>query len=125
MRFHFLLGCAVAAAAVAFTACADGDRGDSPDGDGGVAAIGGAVAPNTFMTFNGRDYRLVEVLQANLIKTADFEAIGAATEMDVDADDSTVYRRQGDAQHVYTFTKGTGSGNSATPDTWLQWRLES
>jgi len=126
MKLRLLLGTAVLAGALALVACGDdaANGDEASGGDGGSVPVSGVVAPDTFMTFEGRSYRLVEVLQANLLDSDEFEAAGAATEIDIDAADMTVYERDGDAEHLYTFSQASGAGESAVPAVWLRWKIE-
>jgi hypothetical protein len=84
----------------------------------------GAIVPNTFLTYEGKQYRLSDILQANLIDSSEFAQVGQASHADV-ASDLTVFSRAGDATSVYTFWQGSGSGESAIPDSWYRWNPES
>lgn len=108
-------------------ACGDDDGPSSSDvgqtaGDdansGGDAL--GAIVPDTFLTYEGQQYELKEILQADLVDGSDFTEAGEASEIDVDGD-AMVYRRAGDSTSVYTFFKGGGSGDGAIPDNWYKW----
>jgi hypothetical protein len=152
-RKRMALAGAVMAAAVALVAgaCGGGDEdgvaaaATPGTGDGGVVgtatagiAGGGAtsssmVAPDTFLTFEGRTYRLVELLQANLEDESAFQRIGEATEADIDQEDLTVYRKADDPDAVYTFAAaaaaqgdplGTAGEESGAPALWYRWTLE-
>ena len=93
-------------------------------GNPGVVSSGGMVVPNTFMTYEGKQYRLVEVLQANLINEQAFREIGSTRQADIDFTESlVVFRRDGDSGGLYTFSKGQGTGEEAVPATWLRWVL--
>lgn len=98
----------VAALAAAGLACSDGDNAaeapsrsqtsdDSASNSDGTSL--GSVVPNTFLTFEGRRYRLVDVLQADLADDAEFDEVGRASEADIEGD-LTVYRRDGDQDSV-------------------------
>lgn len=115
------------AGALIITARGDDDAAepDTTQPDSGGPALSGMVVPNTFMTVDGERYRLVEVLQADLLDSDEFEPVGAATTLDVDAKDRTVYEREGDDQHLYTFAEGSGSGENSIPATWLRWTRDS
>lgn len=91
-----------------------------------------SVAPNTFLTFEGRRYRLVALEQADLVDAADFAKAGQATEADIDQSDLSVWRRQGDDAAVYTYAASpseepmTGSGSAPAepagpPAFWYRW----
>ena len=75
-------GVAVIASLALFAgACGDDDGDDiepvepSPTVSAAGASVpsSGSVAPNTFLTFDGQRYRLVELLQADLIDDSVFE----------------------------------------------------
>ena len=92
--------------------------------DTGAVSSGGMVAPNTFMTYEGKRYRLVEVLQANLIDEKPFRKVGTTTQADIEfAGSMDVFRRTGEPAELYTFSKGQGAGAAAIPATWLRWIL--
>jgi hypothetical protein len=119
-----------AVAALAGAACSD-DDGDSGNGgptteDQGTVSgpsSSGAIVPNTFLTFEGDQYRLTEILQADLIDDSGFTEAGEASESDVEGD-TTVYTRESDDSSVYTFFEGTGEGEDALPDSWYRWAAE-
>lgn len=91
-------------------------------GDPGVVSSSGMVVPNTFMTFEGKRYRLVEVLQANLIDEKAFRKVRATQQADIDfAGSLDVFRRDGEPVGLYTFSKGQGTGEAAVAPTWLRW----
>lgn len=123
---HFAIS-GVVGAALVLAACGDDDPpgadATQPGSDG--PAMSGAVVPNTFMTVDGERYRLVEVLQADLLDSEAFEPVGTATALDVEAKDRTVYQREGDEEHLYTFAEGSGSGEKSVTATWLRWRRDS
>ena len=127
----FLLMLSVfSAAALLGAACSD-DDGDAANGrpaaeDQGTVSgpgLAGAIVPNTFLTFEGAQYRLVEILQADLIDDSGFSEAGEASESDVEGD-PTVYTREGDDGSVYTFFASTGAGEDALPDSWYRWAAE-
>lgn len=125
----------LAGLAIVLAACGGGsgeEAATATPGDGGGVGLG-SVAPDTFLTFQGARYRLVDLLQANLVETTSFEAIGRATQADIDQADLTVYRRTGDAEAVYTYaaTASPGDASSAaeedgatTPALWYRWLPE-
>lgn len=109
-------------------ACGDDD--DEIEGDQSTAESqnentgpdsAGAIVPNTFLTYEGGQYRLSDILQADLEDESQFSEVGEATAADVDAPDLTVFSKEGDADSVYTFWAGSGSGDTATPDSWYRW----
>ena len=129
----------VGGAAVLLSGCSGSD--DGATGKDGVASpispAGGAslssVAPDTFLTFEGSRYRLVDLQQADLIDDSAFEEAGIATEADIDQEDLTVYRKPGDTKAVYTFapeqaalteTAGSEGESGAVPALWYRWTLE-
>jgi len=83
----------------------------------------GAIVPNFLMTFEGNQYRLVQVLQADQTDGSAFTPVGQASQSDAPGD-TTVYTRQGDDGAVYTFLAGTGSGADAQPGVWYRWEPE-
>jgi len=93
---------------------------------GGSVPSSGSVAPNTFLTFEGQQYRLVDLLQADLIDDSDFEDVGEATEADIDQEDLTVYRKADDADAVYTYAEPIESeaAGEGIPALWYRWTLE-
>lgn len=77
------------------------------------------------MTYDERRFRLVDLVQANLVPEPDFQRIGSTEEAGIDFSDRLgVYRRNGDAEAVYTLTEGSGTGEEAIPDLWLRWIAE-
>lgn len=84
----------------------------------------GSVTPNTFLTFQGQRYRLVDLAQANLIDESQFYEIGVAERADIDCQgELKVYRRQGDDPAVYTYTPATDveGEEQDVPALWLRW----
>ncbi len=86
----------------------------------------GAIAPNTFMTFEGRIYRLNALLQANLEREDGFEAIGVADQVDIDHEgELVVHRRAGDEEAVYTLSPAQsgseGDEDEGVPALWMRW----
>jgi hypothetical protein len=86
----------------------------------------GSVAPNTFLTFDGQQYRLVELMQADLIDDSAFEEVGEATDADIDQEDLVVYRKGDDSDAVYTYAEGMDSEavGEGVPALWYRWMLE-
>lgn len=125
--FGLLALVSVLALGVAFAACGDDDDGSSgddaasaDDADTSAGDSAGAIVPDTFLTYDGAQYELAEILQADLEDESEFAEAGEATEIDVDGD-LTVFNREGDDASVYTFFEGTGEGESATADSWYRW----
>lgn len=118
---------AVASLALLASACNDGGGGPaaSNDKDSGPADTGpsssGAIAPDTFLTFDGKQYELRDVLQADLISD-EFTVVGVASQADIEGD-LTVYTRAADDAAVYTYSPVVdGEGEEGgTPATWAQW----
>ena len=124
--------------ALVLAGCGDADDGrdgaptepaPSSQGSGGVSVS--SVAPNTFLTFEGRRYRLVDLTQANLVDKGGFEKIGAAAEADIDQDDLTVYKKAEDSEAVYTYggearpesaaVQPAEGEDASTPALWYRW----
>lgn len=128
----FLAAIAVSAAVVA--GCGSDSDPDRPPATATVASSDDAgsvssssVAPNTFLTFEGRRYRLLDLEQADLIDESAFSAIGEASEADIDQDDLTVYRRDGDNEAVYTLSASQavdGAEGEGVPALWYRWVIE-
>ncbi len=97
-----------------------GDQQSSGDESNSVGDLAGAIVPDTFLTYDGQQYELKEILQADMVDQSEFTEAGEASEIDVDGD-PTVYTREGDDGSVYTFFEGAGSGEAATPDNWYRW----
>lgn len=80
---------------------------------------GALVVPNTFLTYEGERFELIQFLQADFEDESEFREIGEATDADIDYESPlTVYEREGDSDAVYTLSE-------ATPDDvafWLRWR---
>lgn len=114
----------------------DGDRTPTEqpttvaDAGGSVPSIG-SVAPNTFLTFEGQQYRLERFEQADLVAASEFTEIGLATDADIDQEDLTVYARAGDSDAVYTYAKPRASvdtsaiEDTSTPALWYRWVAEA
>lgn len=137
MRHRIALSGAAILASLAILAGGCGNDDDSDGGQpterpttvsdaGGSVPSIGSVAPNTFLTFDGKRYRLVELMQADLIDDAGFEEVGEATDADVDQEDLTVYRTSDDSDSVFTFSKGRESEEVGEdiPAFWYRWALE-
>jgi len=86
----------------------------------------GAVPGDTFLTFDGQRYILREVLADPSISAGEFVEIGTASQADIDhVGDLKVYRRQGDAKGLYTYSPpaSVGGQENAVPALWLKWEL--
>lgn len=101
--------------------------------DGGGGASLSSVAPNTFLTFEGKVYRLIALEQADLVDSSAFKEIGTASQADIDQADLRVFRRAGDDGAVYTFAPGQAyrgdasaveGERAATPALWYRWAPE-
>lgn len=130
-----LVGLALVALAVA---CGSDDKPNSvaeptaagaESSDGGGASLS-SVAPDTFLTFEGKRYRLVDLQQADFVDESEFQEIGEATAADIDQDDLTVYRRTGDSEAVFTYAKARPESeevqavegeDATTPALWYRW----
>jgi len=112
-------------------ACGDDDGSDSGqtvnDGSSGGPASSSSIVRDTFLTFDGKQYRLVDLFQEDLLgDDADFDEIGVASEADVDAIDLTVYARAGDDDAIYTYISGepdpvTEADEAPTVGLWYRW----
>lgn len=134
-----------AAAAVVLSGCGYGNDSGSaesteplaPTSDIPRGASLSSVAPNTFLTFEGKRYRLVELEQANLVDAGLFAKAGHATEADIDQADLSVWRRSDDDGAIYTYAAASpsedpiaGSGTVqgepvGTPAFWYRWVAEN
>jgi|GEM_PF-2821624 len=108
---------------IAEVSCGPAPSEEPSNGD----TTSGSVAPNTFMTFEGQRYRLVDLEQANLIDQSQFYELGVATKADIDYQDQLkVYRRQGDDAALYTYTPATDVEGEEhdVPALWFRWEPE-
>jgi hypothetical protein len=128
MKTVSLLAAGIVTLLGSFAIAAGGDKTTSvsiPPGDGNAAGIrpaDGVVPPNTFLTFEGRQYELVNLFGADLVPEDQFERVGSASKSDIDlGGDLAVYARRGDANSVYTLNPRTADD----PQYWMQWRAES
>ena len=103
-------------------ACGDRDAppvaSGTQDGQPQTSVGGGMIAQNVFLTFNGQQYELVNMLQEDLVNPTEFAAVGTVETADVDLTDMQAYRRAGDGASVYTHSEA-GAGNVGH---WLAWR---
>ena len=131
MRLPLLLALSMMAFLVIVAACGDGDSqpvttarsriSGAPTPSGGGS---GAVPADTFLTFDSQRYVLREVLADPSIPASDFVEIGTASQADIDyVGELKVYRRQGDATYVYTYSPpaSVGGQENAVPAAWLRW----
>jgi hypothetical protein len=122
IRLFVVLGAMALLASLAVACGDDGD--DSPSGDTGssgepVAPGGGLVPRDTFLTYDGKRYELVNMLQESMAPAGEFEEIGSATEADIELKDLRVFSREGDGESVYTYSAATADD----PAFWLAWRV--
>lgn len=127
--FNGLVGI-IAGAGLVLGACGGDGDDQVPDGnqdptqsasDSGSVS-NSSVAPNTFLTFEGERYRLVDLEQANLAPSdEEYRSVGTATEADIDQSDLTVYRRDGDTEAIYTYAVAEGEAEETTPALWYRW----
>jgi hypothetical protein len=111
---------AIALLATLAVACGGGGKApESNDGAGAVSSAG-MVAPDTFLTYDGQRYELVNILQEDFVSRSEFQVAGEATEADVDMKgDMRVFIRTGDAGSIYTYSAPTADDTGF----WLAWRL--
>ena len=127
-KLFVLLMLSVLSAAALLGAACSSDKNDSASGQPAAEGQGtvsgpnspGGLVPNFLMTFQGTQYRLVQVLQADQSDGSAFTQVGQASQSDAPGD-PTVYTRPGDDGAVYTFLAGTGSGEDAQPGLWYRW----
>ena len=131
MRIPWLFLPLLAVASLALLAAACNGDGGGPAAsnlkDSGAADTGpsssGAIVAETFLTFDGKQYELREILQADLIGD-EFAEIGVASDADIDYEgDLKVYTRSGDDVAVYTYSSAVDVDGEEgdTPATWAQW----
>jgi hypothetical protein len=118
----------LSAAVVLGAACSD-DDGDSnsaqpaAEGEEAVSGLGPGsttgMVIEAFLTFEGAQYRLEDIFQADLIDS-EFNEAGEASQFELDGD-PTVYIREGDEDAIYTFWEGAGEGEEASLDSWYRW----
>ncbi|HWO73872.1 MAG TPA: hypothetical protein VNN21_09980 [Dehalococcoidia bacterium] len=118
------IGFLAALAAVVLLACG-GDGTRTTDDGGAMVSGAGSVAPNVFLRFEGRTYRLRDLLQANLPEAAgDYREVGSTTDADIDFDGRLrLYKRAGDPDALYSYSPGVpGTSGQAF---WLRWLPEA
>ena len=129
MHLRLLLPLSAMAFLVLLAACGDGDSQPVTTARSRISGAptpsgGGALPGDTFLTFDGRRYILREVEAASSIPATDFVEIGTASQADIDyVGELKVYRRQGDATYVYTYSPpaSVGGQENAVPAAWLRW----
>lgn len=129
LRLRLLLALSMMAFLVLVAACGDGDSQPVTTARPRISGAptpsgGGAVPADTFLTFDSQRYVLREVLADPSIPASDFVEIGTASQADIDyAGELKVYRRQGDATYVYTYSPpaSVGGQENAVPAAWLRW----
>jgi hypothetical protein len=127
MRFKAMLAMAAGMLALATACGGDGQKAapPSPTTQATPVTSGGSVAPNVFMTFEGRLYRAQDV-GSDLVSTDQVEAVGTTEEIDIDHTAPVeVYRlRDSASEALYTFEPGrqfSEEEGGSTPDVWLEW----
>jgi hypothetical protein len=113
-----------ALAAVLAIACGGGEATQATDDDAGVVSGAGSVAPNVFLRFEGKTYRLHDLLQANLPDAAgDYREVGSTTDANIDFEGRLrLYKRAGDPDALYSYSQGfPGTPGQAF---WLRWLPE-
>jgi len=110
------------------TACGGDGSEPSPADNGNPPGLpansSGAVAPDTFMTFDGQRYQLRDVLTDPNIAAAEFSEIGAASAADVEHEgDLKVFSRQGEDSAVFTYSAPVEAADPeySTPAIWYRW----
>ena len=109
------------------TACGDGSEPSPPAGnqpEGAAPNSSGAVAPNTFMTFDGQRYLLRDVLTDPNTRATEFSEIGVASDADVEHEgDLKVFSRQGEDSAVFTYSPPVEAADPeySTPAVWYRW----
>ena len=124
-KANILIAGAVTALALLAAGCGGDDDNGAPAPDEGSQAVspgGGAlVVPNTFLTYEGERFELIQFLQADFEDESEFKAVGEATDADIDYEGKlTVYERDNDSDAVYTLSPATVDDVAF----WLRWREE-
>lgn len=126
---HFKAMLVMAAGALALTAaCGGGDQKAapaSPTTQAPPVTSGGSVAPDVFMTFEGRRYRAQDV-GTDLVSLDNVELAGTTDQIDIEHTGPVeVYQPKGGAgDALYTFEPGRQfpeEEGGSTPDVWLEW----
>ena len=108
----FVIGCGASSNEPETSVPEDGPQVVSPGG-------GALVVPNTFLTYEGQRYELIQFLQADFEDESEFRTIGEATDADIDHEGNlSVYERDGDPDAVYTLSPATVDDVAF----WLRWR---
>lgn len=77
------------------------------------------------MIYDGKGFRLVDLLQADLVPGSEFQQVSRTDKADIEFSGRLdVYRRAKDAEAIYTLSKGSGTGEQAIPNLWLRWIAE-
>jgi hypothetical protein len=127
---HFKAILVTVASVLALAAACGGDGVEqpapaSPTTQAPPVTSGGSVAPDVFMTFEGRLYRAQNV-GSDLVSTDQVQVVGTTEEIDIDHTAPVeVYRPKGGAgDALYTFEAGRQfpeEEGGSTADVWLQW----
>ena len=128
MRFKAMP--AIAAGVLALAVACGGDGVEqpapaSPTTQTPPVTSGGSVAPDVFMTFEGRRYQAQDV-GSDLVSLDSVELAGTTDEIDLDQTAPVeVYRpKDGTSDALYTFEPGRAvpeEEGGSTPDVWLEW----
>jgi hypothetical protein len=122
-KLNILIAGAVTALALFAVGCGGDDPPEVsvPKSDSEVVSPGGGalVVPNTFLTYEGEQYELIQLLQADFEDESEFKTIGEATDADIDFEGKlAVYERENDSDAVYTLSPSTEDDVAF----WLRWR---
>lgn len=109
----------VALVASLAVACGDDEKATPDEAMGGGGA--GLVRPNTFMTFEGRRYELVNMIFEEMVDADEFQEAGVASGADIELKDKRVFKRKSDPEAMYTFSAATADDLGF----WLAWRATS
>jgi hypothetical protein len=100
---------------VAGCASTTGVESGNPDG----IHPGGLVRPNTFLTYDGQRYQLVQLVLAEQVSESEFREVGVTRNADIDFDDALhLFERQGDREALYTFAPDSDDDVAY----WLRWQ---
>ena len=122
-KLNILIAGAVTALALFAVGCGGDDPPEAsvPESDSEAVSPGGGalVVPNTFLTYKGEQYELIQLLQADFEDESEFKTIGEATDADIDFEGKlAVYERENDSDAVYTLSPATEDDVAF----WLRWR---
>jgi hypothetical protein len=133
------VGAALAMVTIAIAGCGGGSSAVVRQEDPTETAVSGggaslsSVAPNTFLTYGGKRYRLVDLQQASLVDQSNFRRIGTASAADIDQQDLTVFTRDTDGNAIYTYAPARTASDAAAgvegteataPALWYRWVAE-